>query len=131
MSAPRTSSAALMPLTQAAITAGLWPPGVPVLFAATCPPSALDVPRTIGRPRAHTFSALPRRGETRRLDVSGRRPRGRWGGMVTVRYGVAARERDGQSAARSLRPVRVVAAVFGGTYLLSLLATALGGTGEV
>ena len=51
--------------------------------------------------------------------------------MVTVRYGVAARERDGQSAARSLRPVRVVAAVFGGTYLLSLLATALGGTGVV
>jgi len=46
--------------------------------------------------------------------------------MVTVRYGVAARERDGQSAARSLRPARVGSAVSGATYLLSLLATALG-----
>src|SRR4051812_1529943 len=50
--------------------------------------------------------------------------------MVPVRYGVAAREQDGASA-RSLRPVRTVAAAFGGTYLLALLASTFGVTGVV
>ncbi|MGY1808811.1 putative bifunctional diguanylate cyclase/phosphodiesterase [Blastococcus sp. SYSU D00669] len=46
-----------------------------------------------------------------------------------MRSGVLERLHDRRQADRPLAPVRAIAAAFGGTYLLSLVATALGATG--